>query len=125
MANSPSVLVRVFGDLTGLGKSMSDTAQSGVSAASRMHTAFSGMLGTLNQTGVLGPFGDALSGVDQALDSISKHGKDVGTAMMGVGGAMAGIGVGLTALGSKDQAAHQQLQQAVEATGKSYDDYGD
>ena len=42
---------------------------------------------------------------------------------VGVGGALAGVGIGLQAIGSKDQAAHQQLQAAVEATGASYDDY--
>ncbi len=88
-----------------------------------MHTTFSSALSALNQTGILGPFGAALNGVDQGLQQISQHGKDVGLAMIGVGGAMAGIGVGLSALGSKEQAAHQQLQAAIEATGKSYDDY--
>jgi len=119
----PSILVRVLGDLTGFAKSATDAGSAASSAASKMHTVFSGVLGSLNQTGVLGPFGAALDGIDQALDQIGKHGKDVGLAMIGVGGAMAGIGVGLAALGSKDQAAHQQLQQAVEATGASYDDY--
>jgi hypothetical protein len=103
---------------------MADTAGHAQSAAGKMHDAFSATLAALNQTGVLGPFGAALDGVDQALETISKHGKDVGLAMIGVGGAMAGIGVGLSALGSKDQAAHQQLQAAVQATGKDYDDYG-
>ena len=119
----PSVAVRVFADITNFAKTMGDTAAHGQAAAGKIHEAFSGMLGALNQTGVLGPFGDALGGVDQALEQISKHGKDVGLAMIGVGGAMAGIGVGLSALGSKDQAAHQQLQAAVQATGADYADY--
>jgi hypothetical protein len=119
----PSIVVRVLGDLKGLGKSFDDAAAKGAQAAKGMHAAFSGVLGALNQTGVLGPFGDALNGVDTALDQIGKHGKQVGLAMIGVGGALAGVGAGLSAVGSKDQAAHQQLQAAVEATGKSYDDY--
>jgi hypothetical protein len=81
------------------------------------------MLGALNQTGVLGPFGDALDGIDRALSSVEGHAKQMGPALMGVGGALAGIGIGLAALGSKDQAAHTQLQSAIEATGQSYDDY--
>jgi hypothetical protein len=88
-----------------------------------MHTAFSGMLGTLNQTGVLGPFGDALNGIDQAISRVEGHAKNLGPALMGAGGALAGVGVGLSALGSTDQAAHAQLQASVEATGKSYEDY--
>jgi hypothetical protein len=104
---------------------MGDTAGHAQAAAGKMGDAFKGVLGALNQTGVLGPFGEALDGVDKALDSIKEHGKNVGAAMIGVGGALAGVGVGLSALGSKDQAARQQLQQAIEATGKSWDDYGD
>jgi hypothetical protein len=120
----PSVMVRILADLSKFGQTVKDAGTTAESAAARMHTAFSATLGALNQTGILGPFGAALDGVDTALDQISKHGKDVGLAMIGVGGAMAGVGAGLTALGSKDQAAHQQLQAAVAATGQSYDDYG-
>jgi hypothetical protein len=120
----PSIVVRVLGDVSGLAKSFGTAVSQGSSAAKGMHDAFSGVLSTLNQTGVLGPFGAALDNIDQAMQHVADHGKAIGPALMGVGGALAGIGVGLSALGSKDQAAHQQLQQAVEATGKSYDDYG-
>ena len=121
----PSVMVSVFGDLKGLGDAFKGAGTAAQSAAGTAHEAFSGMLGALNQTGVLGPFSAALDGVDQALQTISKHGKDIGATMLGVGGAVAGIGAGLSALGSKDQAAHQQLQASVAATGKDYDDYAD
>ena len=119
----PSILVRVLGDVSGLSKSFDQTQSKGKQAASTLHSAFSSTLDALNQTGVLGPFSGALSGVDQALQQIETHGKNVGLAMIGVGGAVAGIGVGLQQLGSKDQAAHAQLQAAVQATGKSYEDY--
>jgi phage-related protein len=119
----PSVMVRILADLSGFSKAVSDTGSKGAATADKLHSAFSGVLSTLNKTGILGPFGEAFDGIDQAIDSVSKHAKDVGPAMMGVGGALAGVGVGLTALGSKDQAAHQQLQAAVQATGKDYDDY--
>jgi hypothetical protein len=119
----PSVLVRVLGDVTGFAKSLGDAGTQGEGAASRLHSAFSGVLGALNKTDVLGPFGQALDGIDQALEAVAEHGKGVGTAMIGVGGALAGVGVGLSALGSKDKAAHQQLQASVEATGKDYEDY--
>jgi hypothetical protein len=120
----PSVMVRILGDVTGLSKSMGDTGAAAESAASKARSAFSGMLDTLNKTGVLGPFGEALGGIDEAIGKVIQHGKDIGAGMMAAGGAMAGVGVGLAALGSKDQAAHQQLQAAVEATGNSYEDYG-
>jgi len=119
----PSILVTLLADLSKFGQSMAQVGAKGTAAAKGVHEAFSGVLGALNQTGVLGPFGAALDGVDQALDQVAKHGKDVGLAMIGVGGAMAGIGAGLSALGSKDQQAHQQLQQAVQNTGHDYEDY--
>jgi len=126
MAGGPlDVIVRFLADLTGLSKSVGDTATAGEGAAKRMQSAFGGALGALNQTGVLGPFGEALGGIDTAIGKIVEHGKAIGPAMIGVGGALAGVGAGLAALGSKDQAAHQQLQTAVEATGKSFDDYAD
>ena len=121
----PSVMVRVLGDMTGLGKTFDDTGNKGTSAAGKMHTAFRGVLDTLNQSGILGPFGAALAGADSALEAISGHAKEIGPVMMGVGAAVTGIGLALQAAGSKDQAAHQQLQAAVEATGQSYDTYSD
>jgi hypothetical protein len=122
---SPSIVVRVLGDLKGLASSMGDAAKTAETAGSRAHAAFSGMLATLNRTGVLGPFGEALNGVDEALGAIESSGKRVGSVMMGVGGTVTGIGVALSALGSKEQSSHQQLVAAVEASGKSYDDYGE
>jgi len=119
----PSLVVRVLGDVTGLAKSFQNAASVGSGAAKSMQSAFRGVLSTLNSTGVLGPFGEALAGVDQAIGNIIEHGKKIGPAMTGAGAAIAGVGVGLAAIGSKDQAAHQQLQAAVEATGKSYEDY--
>jgi hypothetical protein len=119
----PSIMVRILGDLTGLQKATGKAGESAEGAASKIHGAFSSVLGQLNQAGVLGPFGESLATVDEAFSKIVEHGKDIGNAMIGVGGALAGVGLGLQALGSKDQAAHQQLQAAVEATGSSYDDY--
>ena len=119
----PSIMVRVLADLTGLGKSVDGVGAKGSSAADKMHTAFRGVLDSLNQSGVLGPFGAALAGADSALETIKGHAKEIGPALMGAGAAVTGIGLALQAAGSKDAAAHQQLQAAVEATGQSYDDY--
>jgi len=116
-------MVRVLGDLSNLSKSFKDAASKGSEAAASLHQGFSGALAVLNRTGVLGPFGEALSGIDEAIETVAKHAKDIGPAMMGIGGALAGVGAGLAVLGSHDQAAHQQLQAAVEATGADYDDY--
>jgi hypothetical protein len=119
----PSVVVRFLGDLTGLGKSLGDTEKKGTSTAKNIHSAFSSTLGALNKSGVLGPFGAALEGVDQVLGTISEHGKNIGPKMAGVGLAVTGVGMALSAVGSKEQASQQQLQAAIGATGKSYDDY--
>ena len=45
--------------------------------------------------------------------------------MAGVGAGVAATGAVLSAFGSKEAASHQQLQAAVKATGKDYDDYAD
>ncbi|HEY2300785.1 MAG TPA: hypothetical protein VGH66_02775 [Acidimicrobiales bacterium] len=121
----PSIAARVTADTTPAGKALDDVAAKGVSAGAKLHSAFGTALDALNQSGVLGPFGEALDGVNKAIGAIVDHAHEIGPAMLGVGTAVAGIGAGLTALGSKDQAAHQQLQAAVQATGADYDDYAD
>lgn len=120
----PSIMVRVLADLSNFGKSADGAGKQAESAGSRIKSAFSGALGVINQTGVLGPFGAALEGIGGAIDAIIEHGKNIGPAMIGAGAAVAGVGAGLSALGSKEQAAHQQLAAAIEATGGSYEDYG-
>jgi hypothetical protein len=117
-------MVRVLGDVSGLAKSFKDTGDKAGQAAKSARAAFSGMLGMLNQSGVLGPFGEALAGADEAMSQIAEHGKKVSDVMLGAGGALVATGGLFAALGSKEQAAHQQLAQAIENTGHSYEDYG-
>ena len=119
----PSVMVRVLGDVKGLGSSFDEASTKGTSAAGKLHSAFTGVLGTLNQTGVLGPFGAALAAADSGIQSISGHAKEIGPVMMGVGATVAGLGLALQAAGSKDAAAHAQLQASVQATGHDYEQY--
>jgi hypothetical protein len=119
----PSIVVKVLADTKGLAGSFNDTAKQAESASSRIRGSFQGMLGVLNRTGVLAGFGEAIAAADEALTQLGEHGKRVGQKLIGAGGIAAGAGVGLSAIGSKDQAAQQQLQAAIEATGKSYDDY--
>jgi hypothetical protein len=111
--------------MSSLAKSFDDTGSKSKSAAAGVGDAWGSALGALNATGVLGPLGGALDGINTAIGKVIEHGKDIGPAMIGAGAAVAGIGTGLEALGSKDQAAHQQLQQSITATGKDYDDFGD
>jgi phage-related protein len=119
----PSIIVRIVGDITGLSKSMGDAGKKAEEAGKSLHSTFSGVLSTLNKTGVLGPFGDALATVDEALTKIEEHGKTIGGVLMGAGGALLGIGSAFTAMGDKDKAARQQLEAAIAATGGSWDDY--
>jgi len=47
----PSVMVRVLGDLSGLGNAFKQSGAQAQSAAAKAHGAFSSMLGLLNQSG--------------------------------------------------------------------------
>jgi hypothetical protein len=120
----PSVVVRVLGDLKGLGASMGQAGSNAQAAAGRAQAAFGKLLGGLNATGALGPFGAALGGINDAVGSIIEHGKQIGPAMVGAGAAITGVGALLSGLGSKEKASHQQLQAAIKATGHDYEDYG-
>ena len=91
----PSVMVKILADVAGLGKSVDGVGQKGESAAGRMHSAFSGVLGQLNSAGVLGEFGDALEGVNSALEKVAGHAHEIGPAMMGAGAAVGTLGVAL------------------------------
>lgn len=119
----PSIVVRVLGDLKQLGSSMDGAGSKAQSTASRAHSAFSNMLGTLNRSGVLGPFAGAFDALDATIGAVTDHAKGVGQAMMGVGGGVLALGATLSAFGSKEQASHQQLQASIKATGHDYEDY--
>lgn len=120
----PSVVVRVLGDVSAFTKSLTAAGEHGAGAFSKLHSGFSSMLGAINQTGVLGPFGAELETVNEAIGKLGEHGKTIGGVMAGVGGAVTGAGALLAEFGSKEKAAHQQLQAAVAATGHSYETYG-
>jgi len=119
----PSVTVRILGDLKGLGQSLSDAGDKAVGVAGRGAAAFKSWLGGINATGALGPLGPMLDGIAGGLDNLTNKAKGVGPAMMGGGAALTGLGAGLSAFGSKQQAAQQQLDQAIQATGHTYDEY--
>jgi hypothetical protein len=116
-------MVRILGDASNLAKSATDVGSKFTKAASGAHAAFSSFLGTLNQTGVLGPFGDVLSKVDEGLSGLAEHGKNVSSVMLGAGSTMVAVGGLFSQLGSKEAAAHQQLDQAIQNTGGSYEKY--
>jgi len=120
----PSVMVRILGDVSNLANNFKKVGDQATGAAGKAHQAFTGMLATLNQTGVLGPLGDAINSVDTALGQLAEHGKGMSTAFMAAGATTAGLGVALSGLGSKEKQSQQQLAQAIANTGHSYDQYG-
>jgi hypothetical protein len=73
----------------------------------------------------LGPFGEALAKADEGISHILEHGKSVSNVMLGAGGSLVAVGGLFSSLGSKEQAAHQQLSQAITNSGHAYKDYGD
>ena len=123
MPPGPSVLVRFLSDMKALNSGIDSTASTSESASGRIHSAFSTTLSQLNQTGVLGPFGTALETANNSMDNLGQKGASAGTKLMGVGGIALGVGVALQAMGSKEQAASQQLTTAIDNTGHSYDEY--
>jgi hypothetical protein len=119
----PTILVRVLGDLSNLSKSFSDTKNKAGELSAGVSSSIGQTLATLNKTGILGPFGESLATANEAFGELADKAHSVGSAMLGLGGAFVGVGTGLAILGSKDQAARQQLQAAIDATGKSWEDY--
>jgi phage-related protein len=119
----PSIAVRVLGDIGGFAKSVAGAAEKGAGVFSKMHSGFSSMINSINQTGILGPFGQELANVNDAMGQLAEHGASVREKMAAIGGVMTGVGAALTAFGSKEKASHQQLQAAIAATGHSYDTY--
>src|SRR6516165_1325450 len=95
----PSVMVRVLGDVSGLGQAFSNGASSSSSAASKIHGAFTSVLGQLNQTGILGPFGSMLDQANTSLEKLSGHGKEASTVMLGLGGTAVTAGLALQQAG--------------------------
>ena len=119
----PSVVVRVLGDLTGLGKSLGAVEAKGASTSSKLRAGFKGMFSALNTTGVLGPVSEMFDTIDNGFDQMAEHKKKFGDLAMVGGGVVAGIGATLATIGSKEAQAKAQLKSTIEATGQSWDAY--
>lgn len=93
--------------------------------ASRGRRAFGTMLSTIttNSNGALGPLQEVFEKVSGITEQLGEGRKTAGKWALGIGAAATGAGVLLTTLGDRDKIAMKQLQAAVEATGKSWDDY--
>ena len=89
----PSILLKFLADVSGVKSAVEGATSSTRSAGDRMHEAFSGAVAAINKTGVLGPFGDALAGIDQGIDDIKNKASELGPKMMGVGTTAMGVGL--------------------------------
>jgi hypothetical protein len=121
----PSIVVRVFGDLKALASSFSDGAKTAQSGAAGIKSAFSSVLGQLNQAGVLGPFGDQIQSVSNALDGVAKKGGSFSTKLLGTGSALTAVGLAFTAMGASGKQATQQLDAAITNSGHNAGTYKD
>jgi hypothetical protein len=93
--------------------------------AGRGRKAFGLMFSTIttNSNGALGPLQDVFEKISN-IDGQLGHGRHSAAAWAtGIGAAATGAGVLLTTLGDREKIAMNQLKAAVEATGKSWDDY--
>src|SRR5215831_16970193 len=124
-SGGPSVLVRFLGDISNLKNVFSGFGEQVTSTTGRMRSAVTGAISGLESTGIFEPLTDAFHKIDDAMVGLAGNATRVGEKFLAIGGATAAIGAGLQQLGSTDQAAQQQLQTAIEATGHSYLEYGD
>ncbi len=119
----PSVVVRVLGDLTGLGKSLGAVEAKGASTSSKLRSGFKGMFNALNTTGVMGPVAELFDKLDEGFDQLAEHKKKFGDIASVAGGVAAGIGGVLATIGSAETQATNQLKAAITGSGHSYDQY--
>lgn len=70
-----------------------------------------------------GEVGDLATSVGDAFTKMGDDHRRFGEQLMAGGGMAAGIGYALSFIGSADKQASDQLRQAVESSGHSYDDY--
>ena len=119
----PSVVVRVLGDLTGLGKSLGAVEAKGASTSSKLRAGFKGMFNALNTTGVMGPVAELFDKLDDGFDQLAEHKKKFGDIATVAGGVAAGIGGVLATIGWAETQAQNQLKAAITGSGHSYDQY--
>jgi hypothetical protein len=72
-----------------------------------------------------GEVGEMLSRVTEGFAQLGEEGHSAGAGLMVAGGAATAVGVMMMSMGSKEQAAQQQLKQAIVDTGGSWSDYSE
>ncbi len=119
--------VVLAGDARAATRAFKETGDSAEREAGRIGPAFRTAGSALS--GAMGPAaGEALETLEKfgpALDAIKEKGATAGQKLGGVGLGIAGLGGTLAMIGSGSKAADQQLEQALENSGHSLDEFSD
>lgn len=117
-----TVQVNIVGDSSKLSSAMKKAGDDTQSATGRITSAWSGVAGSIGGAfgGAFEPLMGVLDSFSGKLDGLKQH---AGLAIAGIGGAGLAAGTSLQLLGSKEQAAQQQLAQAFDNVGGNIDDY--
>jgi hypothetical protein len=110
----------LFGEDRTAGKTFSKAAEDANTSGARIGGVF-----TKLGSAVGGDVGLMVDRIGQGFTAVGERGAKLGAKLMGIGGVIAGLGVFSEQYASKDQAAQNQLQAAVAATGKGYAGFKD
>ena len=94
-------------------------------SAGKASKSFGTFISGISNTGIFGPFQEALVLVQEGIDKLGEHASGVSGKIQGIGLTAMAVGGVLASMGSKDQAALNQLKQSVTDTGESFDTYKD
>lgn len=110
----------LFGEDRGASKAVKGVGEQAESAASKL----SGAVGRMGSV-VGGEVGELLDRAAQGMEAMGSRSDKLGKRLMGVGSVAVGAGLAMQQMASGDVEAQNRLAAAVEATGKSVDDYAD
>jgi hypothetical protein len=110
--------------LFGEDRSASKTIKGVGAQAQTTAGAVGSAVGRIGET-VGGEVGDMLGRVSAGFEQVGERGKGMAPKLMAGGSAIMGLGVAMQAMASSDVESMNQLDAAVEATGRGYDAFGD
>lgn len=117
---SRTVSVKVVGDATSARRELGSVADSADKVGARAGKAFGVLTSMAGQSGMFGPLAEGLEVASKAFEKVEGKGKQAGAALLGAGAAATAAGVFMTSASAKDVQAHNQLVQAIEASGHAY-----
>lgn len=120
---SRTIQLNIVGDASRANAAFKQTGEHAQSSAKVAGDAFDGVLGTLNSSGVLGPFGDALDAIGGKIDVLTNKGAGFGEKMTAIGIGLGAATLGLSMIGGEETQAQEGLRAAINATGQSAAEY--